>query len=109
MYHANITMNQGNSIKDMLIWVVSLFLAASASYLVSDFWIDYKVIHDQLLIILLSIIWFVRVPIAFWFLTERYKETLDNWALSNIDIMKHLLSILLIVCTTLAILIRWKI
>ena len=95
--------------RDVLIWLVSLFLATCISYWFSDYLIDYGWIYqkDYFDIIFVSLLWFVLIPLTVLLLDKYIKKFVDSLGKGGILIFILLFSF--VVCYTLAKLLAWKI
>lgn len=101
------------SLKDIIIWIVSVLLAWAVWYWFSDFWIDYKIAKNTTIITILTIIWFIWVPVWFWILWQQFENILldkdNNIIMPRAKLIIYILGTLLVTCVTLWIMIWWKI
>jgi small-conductance mechanosensitive channel len=102
-------MQENQTAKEIIIWIVSTFLATSTSYIVSDFWIDYGIVKKTFLIVFLSLLWFIWIPVVFRFLEKELRSTFLKPNVAYRDIVKNIIGFVFVVCLVLAILIVWKI
>ena len=102
-----------SSLKDIIIRIFSVFLATTTWYWFSDFRVDYELVTNKTIIIILTIIWFIWIPVVFRILGKKFEDNLldkdGNILVSQNRLIMYILWTLLITCVTLWVLIAWKI